>query len=87
MFFFLRREIRKVEKQNQARFFHFLRTGIKFLAYITEISLLLLESFGTSGITKNSIFVYFKHNLSTKQHKYNIIRSGFVSTKRIRKNC
>lgn len=34
----------------------YLRTGIKFLAYITEISL-LPDSFGTPGITKNNLLV------------------------------
>lgn len=58
------------EEKNRTKqvFSIFLRTGMKFLAYIAEISL-LPEIFGTPGITKTNLLVYFKHNLSPQQHK------------------
>lgn len=87
MFLFLQKRSKKDRKTEPSKFFYiFLRTGMKFLAYITEISLLLPESFGTPGIAKNNLLVYFKHNLSPQQHKYKRIHSGFVSTRRMRKN-
>lgn len=71
MFLFLRKRNKKGRQKNRTKqvFSIYLRTGIKFLAPITQISHFLAESFGTSGITKNTLLVYSKDNPSPQQHK------------------
>lgn len=70
MFLFLRKRNKK-GRQNRTKqvFSIYLRTGVKFLGPITQISQFLVESFGTSGITKNTLLVYSKDKPSPQQHK------------------
>lgn len=71
MFLFLWKRNKKGRQKNRTKqvFFIYLRTGIKFVAHITQTSQLLVESFETSGITKNTLLVYSNDNPSPQWHK------------------
>lgn len=71
MFLLLQKRSKKGRQKGTAKqvFSIYLRTGIKFLAHITQISQMLVESFGTSRITKNTPLVHSKNNPSPQQHK------------------